>query len=131
MTVICPYCQQPAELVDSAVVYGRSFGPIWLCKPCDAYVGVHKNAKNFAPLGRLANKELREWKKRAHLALDPLWRSGRMKRKEAYAFIQEQMGLEKRDTHIGKFDVAQCQQMIEIVRCHVSIATEVLKERDT
>lgn len=37
MSVICPYCQSPARLADSAEIYGRSYGPIYLCKPCDAY----------------------------------------------------------------------------------------------
>ena len=30
---------------------------IYICKPCDAYVGVHKGTDKA--LGRLANKELR------------------------------------------------------------------------
>ena len=28
-------------LVDSAVIYGRSYGPIYLCIICGAYVGCH------------------------------------------------------------------------------------------
>lgn len=52
--VICDYCGTPADFVDSSVVYhGHSFGMIYLCPRCGAYVGVHKGSDK--PLGRLAN----------------------------------------------------------------------------
>lgn len=52
--VICNYCGTPADFVDSSVVYhGHSFGMIYLCPRCGAYVGVHKGSDK--PLGRLAN----------------------------------------------------------------------------
>ena len=70
--VVCPYCGQVAVLVDSSIVYGRSFGLIYLCAPCDAYVGTHKGSPRHAPLGTLANKELREARLKAHEILDPL-----------------------------------------------------------
>ena len=60
--VICDYCGTPADFVDSSVVYhGHSFGMIYLCPRCGAYVGVHKGSDK--PLGRLANSELRNWKR--------------------------------------------------------------------
>jgi len=55
---------------------------IYLCRSCDAYVGVHKGTDK--PKGRLANAELREYKKKAHSAFDPLWRFGGMMRRQAY-----------------------------------------------
>lgn len=98
--VFCPYCGKRAEFVDSAEVYhGRSYGMIYLCRPCDAYVGCHGNGKGDSPKGRLANAELRRWKIAAH---------------NAYAWLAEQMGLPKEKTHIGMFDVAECQQVIQI-----------------
>ena len=43
--VICDYCGTPADFVDSSVVYhGHSFGMIYLCPRCGAYVGVHKGS---------------------------------------------------------------------------------------
>ena len=73
--VICPYCNVPAKLVSSTIVYGdRDYGLIWLCSnfpKCDARVGVHKGQE--FPLGRLADKELRKWKMKAHAAFDPIW----------------------------------------------------------
>ncbi len=117
--VYCPYCGKRAEFVDSAEVYhGRSYGMIYLCRPCDAYVGCHGNGKGDSPKGRLANAELRRWKIAAHDAFDPLWKYGpfRGRRNAAYAWLAEQMGLPKEKTHIGMFDVAECQQVIQICK---------------
>ena len=59
--VYCDYCGREAEFVDSKIIYGRSYGKIYLCRNCMAYVGVHKGTDK--PLGRLANAELRNWKR--------------------------------------------------------------------
>ena len=108
----CPYCEYPAILADSAEVYaGRSYGPIWICGPCGAYVGCHKGTTR--PLGRLADAELRAWKRRAHEAFDPLWQSGGMTRHEAYWHMAAIMGLRLSEAHIGEFDVEQCERLVE------------------
>lgn len=115
--VICPYCGKAAKLVDSAIIYrGVSYGMIWLCAPCEAYVGTHKNSKDHAPLGRLADRELREWKIQAHAAFDPLWRekNAPMRRKDAYKQLAESMGIAPSDCHIGMFDVFQCKEVVRI-----------------
>lgn len=127
MSVICPYCQNPAEYTDSAAVYrGQSYGMVYLCRPCDAYVGVHKGTDK--PLGRMANKDLREWKVKAHAAFDPLWEAKLAKRRRergpeykkvfargsGYKWLAEQLGIERKDCHIGMFDVEQCKRVVEI-----------------
>lgn len=112
--VHCPYCGKQANFVDSEVIYGRSYGMVYLCNGCDAYVGVHKGTDK--PLGRLADKELRRWKMAAHEAFDPLWKSGKMKRNQAYEWLAEQMGLSRQETHIGMFDISQCKQVVNICR---------------
>lgn len=125
--VYCPYCGKLAEFVDSAEVYhGRSYGMIYLCRPCDAYVGCHEYGDGDVPKGRLANAELRRWKIAAHDAFDPLWKLGRFKRRRnaAYAWLAEQMGLTKEETHIGMFDVAQCRQVIQICQSERSLHNE-------
>lgn len=38
MNVICDYCGKPARYVDSAVVYGKSYGMICHCPKCKAWV---------------------------------------------------------------------------------------------
>lgn len=123
--IFCPYCGNIAMLVDSSVVYhGKSYGMIYRCDPCDAHVGVHKNSKTFAPLGRLANKELREWKRRAHAVFDPLWQrkierdkcSREEARKAAYKWLAGQLEIERKDCHIGMFDVDTCKRTVEVCR---------------
>ena len=113
--VTCPYCGKQSRYVDSAVVYGRSYGMIYYCKPCDAYVGVHKGTDQ--PLGRLADAQLRYWKKRAHAFFDPIWQSGRFigRRKAAYEWLAEQLGLHPSKTHIGMFDVPLCKRVVDIM----------------
>lgn len=114
--VYCDYCGRRAEFVDSKVIYGKSYGMIYLCRCCPgyAYVGVHKGTDR--PLGRLADMELRELKNLAHAAFDPLWKEGRFKghRKAAYAWLSEQMGLPQEKTHIGMFDTVRCERVVQI-----------------
>lgn len=118
----CPYCNKPTEYVDSEVIYGRSYGMVYRCEPCDAWVGVHKPNPTQA-LGRLANSELRELKKQAHAVFDPLWNKKMtqgLKKNEArnlaYKWLSEKMGVEYDKTHIGMFDPDQCKQVIEICK---------------
>lgn len=112
--VICPYCGRKAEFVDSSIVYGKSYGMIYLCRQDVAYVGVHKGTAK--PLGRLANAQLRFWKKKAHAAFDPLWQRGpfHKHRNVAYDWLSTQMGIPREETHIGMFDIEECKQVIRI-----------------
>lgn len=121
--VNCRYCLKPAKLVDSAVVYGgRSFGNIWLCEPCDAYVGVHKNSKEQLPLGRLANSELRGWRKKAHAVFDPMWKrkmekekcSQRQARTAGYKWLADQLDIRFKDCHIAEFEVDECKCVVAV-----------------
>lgn len=92
---------------------------IYLCRPCNAYVGVHKGTDRA--LGRLADSELRYWKKAAHAAFDPLWQkqisqgiSKHTARGNAYKWLAEQMQLDSNDAHIGMMDVEQCKRVVEL-----------------
>lgn len=112
MNVICNYCGKPAEYVDSTVVYGSSYGMIYYCKPCNAWVGVHKGSSS--PLGTLANAELRACRRKAHGMFDRIWRRRWMSRSKAYAWLAVQMGLTLEETHIGMFSVEQCRKVIDL-----------------
>lgn len=108
---VCPYCKQGTVYVDSKEVYPKSYGMIYLCRPCNAWVGVHKNTDES--LGRVANKELREAKKEAHKHFDKLWSTGNMTRNEAYRKLSEYLKLPKEYTHIGMFKLSTCYRVIE------------------
>lgn len=120
----CPYCGAPAEfMASSAPLYnGRDFGPAWACKPCGAWVGCHPNSKK--PLGRLADKKLRRAKMEAHAAFDPMWRrkmakdgcSKKHARGRGYRWLANQLGLTVEQTHIGMFDIATCERVVEVCR---------------
>lgn len=114
----CSYCSRQAFLVSGEVIYPHrkdlAYLKFWNCQPCGAYVGCHKNSKDFKPLGRLANAELRKLKMLAHAAFDPKWKTGRMRRSEAYGILADRLGIKKKDCHIGMFDEETCRRVIEI-----------------
>lgn len=110
---ICHYCETPARLVKGTKIYPHrpdlASLNFWECAPCKAYVGCHKGTTK--PLGRLANKDLRSAKSKAHAMFDPLWRTGHMTRSEAYAWLRQQTGLSERECHIGEMTLEQCEQV--------------------
>lgn len=116
---ICPYCQKSTQLVDSAMVYQKSYGLIYYCEPCYAWVGTHKDSTEA--LGRLANAELREYKKQAHSAFDVLWKFENDKRKvrsKLYLWLSRKMKMPLDKTHIGMFDVDQCKKVIKLCQSY-------------
>jgi len=90
---------------------------VWICKPCGAWVGVHRGTK--IPLGRLANAELRKAKIEAHAAFDRFWQAaiklrGWTKgkaRAKAYAWLSKSLEIPAEDCHIGMFDIADCKRV--------------------
>ncbi|MDR1200877.1 MAG: DUF3268 family zinc-finger domain-containing protein [Tannerellaceae bacterium] len=121
---VCPYCGGKVELVDSSEIYGRSYGLMYLCKPCEAYVGVHKGTDKA--LGTLANKELRDARKQAHYHFDVIAKTslineiwgkyipGLSNRNKAYLWLSMQLGVEPDECHIALFDIDTCKKVVEI-----------------
>lgn len=112
--VICPKCNKEAPWVENKEKYGRNFGKSYMCyfcKPCGTYVGCHNNTRN--PLGTMADKELMQWRMKAHAVFDPLWRGGKMSRKSAYKLLREKLG---REIHIGESDIETCKEIISTIK---------------
>ena|SRR6185436_16243445 len=108
--MICPYCLNESEWVENKEVYGKNYGRsvmIYLCRRCDAYVGCHNNTRKA--LGTMANRELRDWRKKAHAIFDPLWKDGKMNRDKAYGKLRKQFGY---DVHIGESDIETCKKIV-------------------
>ena len=80
----------------------------YYCKDCDAYVGCHQNTRR--PLGTMANKELRELRKKAHAIIDPIWNSGCVPRSWVYQKLNDFFN---KEFHIGESTVEDCQAIIE------------------
>lgn len=125
----CPYCGGPVRRADSANVYGKSFGWLYICSrypECDAFVGCHQPNEwhghdGTEPKGRLADPDLRELKKKAHRLFDPLWQSSEerqaiMTRREAYKRLALAMGLPSEVAHIGYMDTPQLESLIDILQ---------------
>lgn len=107
----CPYCGREAVWCENKAIYGRNYGKsymCYLCKKCDAYVGCHNNTKE--PLGTMANRELRGLRVKCHDLIDPLWKSGDLKRKEVYRVLEKQWG---QPIHIAQADEKLCREIIE------------------
>jgi hypothetical protein len=67
--------------------------PFWKCDTCGNYVGCHHKTDNpTKPLGVIATKEILEARKKIHALLDPLWKSKRIKRGQAYAYVGHRLG---------------------------------------
>lgn len=108
---ICPYCKGETKFVDSKVIYKKkSFGMIYLCEACDAYVGTHKGTEKA--LGRLANKNLRYLKKEAHKYFDIIWQEKHEKRNKVYYYLSLHLKIPQKYTHIGYFSEKTCLEVI-------------------
>lgn len=120
MIIKCPYCGQQATLkrardLPSSVVGFVSWtrknnAYVWYCDRCDAWVVARKN---FKPMGKLANKELREMRYKLHLRFDELWKRGYLERNEAYDLLAKTIGIDRKACHIGNFNEGQCQRAEE------------------
>lgn len=108
----CPHCGSRSAKYHrtSTHIYGRDYGAVYHCEPCNAYVGVHANG--CKPKGSPATYEWREARKRAHAAFDPIWKSGTLSRGEAYRRLALSLGIQQSECHIGMFDPEQCEQVV-------------------
>ena len=121
---ICPYCFKKTVYIDSEKVYVKSYGMIYFCRSCDAWVGVHKGSN--ISFGRLANSELREARKKAHYFFDKLWnekiRQGFTKtkaREKAYEWLSNELKMSRKETHISWFDVDMCKKAEVLCKYYV------------
>ncbi len=110
-SVTCDYCQQPAE------VSATPRGPIWVCFGCDAWVPIHENSKTAAPMGRMANGELREAKRHFNQAMRPI--IDLVGRRRAYEWLAKSMGLSAHECDGHRFDLAQATKARELCIAHL------------
>lgn len=114
--IYCPYCGAKATLHPSRYVYGDAAikdGFLYVCDrypKCDAYVGAHP--RSHQPMGTLANGDLRNKRIQAHQAFDWLWKSGSMKKWQAYKWMQGALALNERQAHIAMFSEYMCDRLI-------------------
>ncbi len=87
--------------------------PFWICDACKNYVGCHHKSSNpTKPLGNIPTAELRNARKHIHAILDPLWKSGKMKRGRVYRAISDELGYQYHTAEIKTIDEARRVWMI-------------------
>ena len=125
-TPICHACIREARLTNGSEVYPghkeAAKRKVYICDGCSARVGVH--AGTTKPLGTLADAETAAARTYLHAAIDPLWqnadrahgiktsagvRARQMARDRVYSFLSDRLGIDRRDCHIGEFDLARCR----------------------
>lgn len=113
---ICQYCNQEATHVKGDKIYPHRKDlyhlSFWYCDNghSPAYVGCHPGGDK--PLGILADADLREAKKTAHLAFDPIWRNKRYTRSAAYKWLASALDISPELCHIGMFDITTCRAVV-------------------
>lgn len=107
----CPECGSPRmELVGEP---GKRYYRCTAFPECQCKHGSHADG---TPLGIPGDRATRRARVRAHHVFDSLWKTGRMTRNQAYGVLQKIMKMNRKEAHIGKFNLEQCEKMIrEIV----------------
>lgn len=121
---ICPYCNGGTKVVSEEFIYGRSYkNKSMICcvnyPKCDSYCGTHE--EDGSSLGRLANKQLRQYKKVAHDSFDRIWKEKVLKRNEAYKWLSDEMELPLEFTHIGFFGIESCKKAITLCNEYMKV----------
>ncbi len=109
----CRICGSSVHFVNNSELYGRPYGnwPYgYFCGFCQAYVGCHPETD--IPMGTMATAGLRNKRRLAHEAFDPLWRSKKISRSKAYKRLAHEMGIPRAECHISWFEVEQCDQVV-------------------
>jgi hypothetical protein len=90
-------CEVDARLADGAEIYPHrkylAALPFWRCDTCRNFVGCHHKTKEpTKPLGVIPTPEIKAARQHIHRILDPIWKSGRVRRGTVYARIANHMG---------------------------------------
>jgi hypothetical protein len=125
---VCDYCGARAVLMragDEGYPYRDDHGALWVCVPCDAWIGTFARSTRNVPLGRLANAELRDWKTKLHAALEPLAEAKVRRdgcslfeaRAKGYKWLAGELGIDasKGAISIHTLDAAQCERAVQII----------------
>lgn len=117
---ICRYCGGMIRLVPASNIYGEAVAKrlglekerIYQCQNCNARVGCHRGTSR--PLGNVANETLRLKRMETHRVFDGFWKRRGMTRSQGYRWLATELGLPKSLTHIGGFEMEQCQKVIDL-----------------
>jgi hypothetical protein len=124
MLIRCCGCEKKVEarLTDGGEIYPRRPDlkslPFWKCDACGNYVGCHHKTKNRTqPLGCIPTPEIKNARQHIHKLLDPIWQSGKMKRKELYKILSDRLGWKYHTANIRS--VEEAREVYHIIQEHV------------
>ncbi|MDE1182303.1 zinc-finger-containing protein [Paraburkholderia sp.] len=138
---MCDYCGARATLLragEDGYPYRDDHGPLWVCVPCQAWIGIPARSTRHVPLGRLADAALRDAKSRLHDALEPLV-AGKVRRDKVNVFeargkairwLATELGFDLPTPSIHALTLAQCEQAIAHAEAFIAGRRDGVGERD-
>ncbi|AME28617.1 zinc-finger-containing protein [Burkholderia sp. PAMC 26561] len=122
----CDYCGAAAVLAhagDIAYPYREDHGALWLCEPCQAWIGIYSRSTRNVPLGRLANGELRELKAKLHAALEPMAAAKARRdassifeaRAKGYRWLASALQIDEKACNIHQLSADQCRAAVHVI----------------
>lgn len=114
MNLWCCTCRKDvdARLTSGAEVYPHRPDladiPRWKCDGCGNHVGTHHKTKNRTkPLGNIPSAEIKNARIKIHELIDPMWKSGKMRRGQLYARLSAALGYTYHTGEIKTIDEAR------------------------
>lgn len=93
--------------------------PFWKCDGCGNFVGCHHKTKDRTrPLSCIPTPEIKRARQEIHKLIDPMWKSGRIGRRELYGMIAKALGLEEYHTA----EIRSIEQAREVYRAAKKIS---------
>ncbi|MBN46250.1 MAG: hypothetical protein CMH23_07230 [Methylophaga sp.] len=123
-------CSSNIELTTNDRIYGRTYGDwpkVYFCNDCKAAVGCHPGTE--IPLGRMADRRIRQLRAKAHKAFDQLWRSGAMSRAKAYQWLAGALQIPVDECHISWLPEDLLNLTIEVSSKYYEDNSEALQRR--
>lgn len=112
--IYCTGCHRytDARLTNGREVYPRSPDlrdlPFWKCDDCGNFVGCHhKTDTPTQPLGCIPTPQIKSYRQKIHAVIDPIWISGKWKRKAVYKAISDKLGRKYHTAEIRSVDEAK------------------------
>ena len=116
---VCNICGGEVEYVEKTSIYGpvlkykTGSSYCYHCTKCGAVVGTHKE-KPLEAMGLLADKEMRDWRQKAHSMFDKFWKT-QEQRTACYQRLADEMGIPFEDCHFAYFTTKQLEQAYTIL----------------
>ena len=116
--IYCCECKQvvQARFTDWKEVYPHlrelPYKHFYICDKCKNFVGVHKGTN--IPLGTIPTKEIKEFRKKIHSIIDPIFLKSKNKnytRKKIYHFLSEKINKEYHTATLSSIE--DCENVIK------------------